>query len=76
MVRLNAFEKFPLANVSRYANLTTMSYSITYFHSRVKAETESWPDGILADYADCGVVDGVRAEFANATFTCYGRRSF
>jgi phage-related protein len=28
-----------------------MSYSITYFHSRVKAEIESWPDGILADYA-------------------------
>jgi phage-related protein len=33
--------------------LTTvaMSYSITYFHSQVKAEIESWPDGILADYA-------------------------
>jgi len=28
-----------------------MSYSIAYFHSRVKAEIESWPDGILADYA-------------------------
>jgi len=28
-----------------------MSYSIVYFHSRVKAEIESWPDGILADYA-------------------------
>ena len=28
-----------------------MSYSITYFHSRVKAEIESWPYGILADYA-------------------------
>jgi phage-related protein len=28
-----------------------MSYSIVYFHSRVKDEIESWPDGILADYA-------------------------
>jgi hypothetical protein len=28
-----------------------MSYSIVYFHSRVKAEIKSWPDGILADYA-------------------------
>lgn len=28
-----------------------MSYSIEYFHSRVKAEIESWPVGILADYA-------------------------
>src|SRR5664280_1414549 len=27
-----------------------MSYSIVYFHSRVKAEIENWPDGILADY--------------------------
>jgi len=49
--RLNAFEKLPLTYVSRYANLTVMSYSIVYFHSRVKAEIESWPDGILADYA-------------------------
>ena len=31
--------------------MAAMSYSITYFHSRVKAEIESWPDGILADYA-------------------------
>lgn len=28
-----------------------MSYSIEYFHPRVKAEIEDWPDGILADYA-------------------------
>ena len=48
---MNAFEKLPLTKVSIYANLLTMSYSITYFHSRVKAEIESWPDGILADYA-------------------------
>jgi phage-related protein len=28
-----------------------MSYSIDYFHSRVRAEIEKWPDGVLADYA-------------------------
>jgi phage-related protein len=28
-----------------------MNYSVTYFHPRVKAEIESWPDSILADYA-------------------------
>ena len=28
-----------------------MSFSIDYFHSRVEAEIESWPVGILADYA-------------------------
>ena len=28
-----------------------VNYTIEYFHSRVKAEIESWPDGILADYA-------------------------
>ena len=28
-----------------------MPYEIRYFHSRVKAEIESWPVGILADYA-------------------------
>ena len=28
-----------------------MKYTIEYFHSRVKNEIESWPDGILADYA-------------------------
>src|SRR3972149_10109837 len=28
-----------------------MSYSIDYFHSRLRAEIESCPDGILADYA-------------------------
>ena len=45
------YENISLTKVSRYANLAAMSYSITYFHSRVKAEIESWPDGILADYA-------------------------
>lgn len=28
-----------------------MSYSIEYFNERVLAEIESWPVGILADYA-------------------------
>lgn len=28
-----------------------MRYCIDYFHARVKAEIESWPDGVLADYA-------------------------
>jgi phage-related protein len=28
-----------------------MSYSIDYFHPRVRAEIEIWPDGVLADYA-------------------------
>jgi len=28
-----------------------MNYTIEYFHYRVQAEIESWPDGILADYA-------------------------
>ena len=27
-----------------------MTYSIEYFHSRVRTEIENWPDGILADY--------------------------
>lgn len=28
-----------------------MNYAIEYFHARVKAQIESWPDGILADFA-------------------------
>jgi hypothetical protein len=28
-----------------------MKYAIEYFHARVKNDIESWPDGILADYA-------------------------
>jgi phage-related protein len=27
-----------------------MGYAVSYFHPRVKAEIESWPVGILADY--------------------------
>ena len=37
--------------VSIFANLPTMNYTIEYFHTRVQAEIEGWPDGILADYA-------------------------
>ena len=40
-----------MTKVSKLANITIMTYAIGYFHSRVKAEIESWPDGILADYA-------------------------
>lgn len=28
-----------------------MIYTVEYFHHRVKAEIETWPDGILADFA-------------------------
>lgn len=28
-----------------------MKYALEYFHSRVRAEIEGWPTGILADYA-------------------------
>ena len=28
-----------------------MSYTIEYFHKRVKAEIEDWPVGIVADFA-------------------------
>jgi len=28
-----------------------MIYTVEYFHPRVKAEIETWPDGILADFA-------------------------
>lgn len=28
-----------------------MSYSVEYFHPKVRDEIESWPVGILADYA-------------------------
>lgn len=28
-----------------------MKYTVEYFHARVKNDIESWPDGILADYA-------------------------
>ena len=28
-----------------------MIYTVEYFHQRVKAEIETWPNGILADFA-------------------------
>ncbi len=28
-----------------------MNYTVEYFHSRIKADIERWPDGILADFA-------------------------
>ncbi|MFA6111133.1 MAG: type II toxin-antitoxin system RelE/ParE family toxin [Candidatus Latescibacterota bacterium] len=28
-----------------------MSYSVVYYHDRVKADIESWPVGVLAHYA-------------------------
>jgi phage-related protein len=28
-----------------------VTYTVEYFHPRVKAEIETWPDGILADFA-------------------------
>ena len=31
--------------------MAMVNYSIEYFHPRVKKEIESWPSGILADYA-------------------------
>lgn len=31
--------------------MAIINYTIEYFHSRVKAEIETWPDGILADFA-------------------------
>jgi len=37
--------------VSIFANMTIINYPIEYFHPRVKAEIETWPDGILADFA-------------------------
>jgi len=49
--------------VIKYANHIDMKFTIEYFHSRVKTEIESWPDGMLADFARiCGVMDGVRAK--------------
>jgi phage-related protein len=40
-----------LTRVIKFANLPAINFSIEYFHPRVQTEIESWPDGILADYA-------------------------
>ncbi|MDP2157131.1 MAG: type II toxin-antitoxin system RelE/ParE family toxin [Nitrospirota bacterium] len=37
--------------VSAFANIRHKKYTVEYFHVRVRNEIESWPDGILADYA-------------------------
>ena len=37
--------------VSIFANMSSMNHTIEYFHARVKKDIESWPEGILADYA-------------------------
>ena len=42
---------FHLTPVSKFANISSLNYSVEYFHANVQAEIESWPDGILADYA-------------------------
>ncbi|MDA8307670.1 MAG: hypothetical protein M0Z81_12680, partial [Deltaproteobacteria bacterium] len=40
-----------LKKVSVYANFHVMAYSIEYFHARIKEQIESWPVGVLADFA-------------------------
>jgi len=37
--------------VNKFDNMPNVKYTIEYFHARVKNDIESWPDGILADYA-------------------------
>ena len=44
-------ETVQLTMVSKYANFAIVNYTIEYFHSRVKAQIQTWPDGILADFA-------------------------
>ena len=40
-----------MTKVSILANMININYPIEYFHPRVKREIETWPDGILADFA-------------------------
>ena len=40
-----------MTEISRFANLPNMNYTVEYFHPRVKAEIEDWPVGLLADFA-------------------------
>jgi hypothetical protein len=56
-----------------------MKYTIEYFHARVKNDIESWPDGILADYArlaellmEFGPICGcrIRAPWATVSLSC------
>jgi phage-related protein len=48
---LPVFLPFRLTIVIIFANFKFVSYSLEYFHPRVKAEIESWPDDLLADFA-------------------------
>ncbi len=48
---LDSVDIYHLTGVSVIANIKNMKYAIEYFHARVKNDIESWPDGILADYA-------------------------
>lgn len=52
-----------------------MNYTVEYFHAKVKAEIESWPDDILADYAriiELAMEFGPRP--AHAAFASDGKR--
>ena len=40
-----------MTEISRFANLPNMNYTVEYFHPLVKAEIEDWPVGLLADFA-------------------------
>ena len=37
--------------VSIFANIIIVNYTVGFFHAGVRAEIESWPDSILADFA-------------------------
>ena len=66
-----------LTMVSISANMEKMKYSVEYFHVRVKHDIESWPDGILADYARLvELLMEIRAKSADAALACNGRRTF
>ncbi len=69
-------EKNPLTKVSKNANMIKINFTIEYFHSRVKSEIESWPDGILSDYAR--LVELLMEFGPNLCMphSRYGRRSF
>jgi phage-related protein len=50
-VRGFGFPSLPLTIVRTYDNLRGVAYTVEYFHARVQAEINSWPDGTLADFA-------------------------
>ena len=50
-----------------------MGNSIEYFHSRIKEEIESWPTGILADYARIvELLMEFGPQYSHAPFSGYG----